>query len=81
MEDKLRNYLIDRAVETHIRLYYPRASSHRYGYGINGSFERLIDEIKYEHIKEIARNFPELDLEDMGERISLRIREKTTINF
>ncbi|WBX81313.1 hypothetical protein PD280_06220 [Virgibacillus salarius] len=76
-KDAFQEYMIDSMVNLHLKLHYPRI----YGYdsGVSGTYERLRDEMKYEHLIEVASNNQEWDLEEMGRQVSMKIREKTNI--
>lgn len=79
LSKEFKDILIDNFVELHIKLYYPRCTRHRYAEGKNGIYERLEDEVKIEHLKEIMRLNNEWDIEEIGRETSERIRQKTSL--
>ncbi|UPI12172.1 hypothetical protein [Bacillus phage SBSphiJ6] len=72
----LKQFVLDRLEVLHLRLFY------RNTYNLNrteGISNRLEDLVRYEQLKEVVRENPDWDDEEVAKELSARINEKTSL--
>lgn len=80
-EYTFRDYIVGSCVELHKRIHYRRVTG-GYDSTIDGTFEKMKDQIKYEYLKEIIRDGSSAlgwDIEELNTEVVNRIRKETSI--
>lgn len=79
MSKSFEDIIIDEFVNLKIKLHFPRVSEDKYVGGLDGTIDRLKDEIKIEYLTELIRMNPDWDAQEMSIKASEKIRKKTSI--
>lgn len=77
-EEKIdfKEVMLNKLEELHMKINY----HYEYGNDENGLVERLKHRIRYEQLKEIVRDNPEWDSEEVSDLLSERISERVSVN-
>jgi len=73
--NSFKEFLIQRCTDFHVKIYYES----RYVNNEQGTYEKLKDMIRYEELKEVIRNHPSLDIEEIGKEVSERVRKRVSL--
>lgn len=79
MGKSFEDILIDEFVRLNIKLHYPRSSRDRYASGLDGTYEKMKDEIRLIYLKEIINMNTEWDIQEMSKKASDKISAKTRV--
>lgn len=79
MSKSFEDKLIDEFVSLYLKLNYPRTVGEGYVNGLEGTFERLQDEIKIEYLKKIINLNPNWNISELSNKASEKINEKTKL--
>lgn len=73
--DELKEYMLNKCVDLHVAIHYGTS----YGNSEEGTYNKLQDIIRYEQLKELIRDNPCFDSQEMGAEVSLRVRKRTSL--
>lgn len=73
--EEFKDFIINRCTDFHVKIYYGTS----YENNEQGVYDKLKDIVRYEELKEVVRNHPKFDNEEIGREISARVRKRTSI--